>query len=74
MLEIIYAASLSNLPMPLNYYIGETSSKRSNNGSEIDHSKVLVNAISIFHSIKNDVNFLPAILSGGKMILIPPKF
>lgn len=40
MLEIIYAASLSNLPMPSNYYIGETSSKHSNNGSEIDHSKM----------------------------------
>nr|CAN63346.1 hypothetical protein VITISV_012622 [Vitis vinifera] len=26
--------------MPSNYYIGETSSKRSNNGSEIDHSKM----------------------------------
>lgn len=40
MLEIIYAASLSNLPMPSNYYIGETSSKHSNNDSEIDHSKM----------------------------------
>ncbi|KAL6336041.1 hypothetical protein AAG906_003668 [Vitis piasezkii] len=35
-----FSVSLSNLPMPSNYYIGETSSKRSNNGSKSDHSKM----------------------------------